>query len=466
VTSNSGCTATGIVIVRVSNLTANAGADKTMNCGETARLDSVITNYKGKGVLRYKWTPSAGLNNDTIANPIATGGSITNYTVTVTAPSGCTASDAIVIHVNPVTLNVGADQTATCGARIQLGVSSTNYTGSGLKYKWTPAIGLSNDTIPNPIASAGNNTYTLTITTPSGCTASDNVAISIIPMNKPSINYVGVNANNKNILVWTKPSTGGISSYNVYKETNVSNSYAKVGIVSVDSATVYVDKDSNPDVQSNKYKISLVDACGNETALSDYHKTMHLSINKGINTIWNLIWEAYEGFSVSTYNIYRGTTPANIQIIGSLSGSNTQFSDYTAPTGYVYYQIEAVSSAATGVKQYISGVKSSVETSYSSRSNVASNKNGMDGLFNLQDISNVISIHPNPASNSIQLVIGDIDIKNMKLRIYNTLGSLVLTNELIQNEQNIDISNLSTGVYLLQVQNDKYSGIQKLIIQK
>ena len=466
VTSKTGCSATGNVTVKVASLTANAGVDKTVKCGETVQLDGVTTNYNGTGVVRYKWSPSAGLNSDTIANPVVTGGGISTYKVTVTAPSGCTASDNVIVTVSPVTLSVGADKTALCGSLVQLGVISNNYTGTGLKYKWTPSTGLSSDTIASPVATASNTTYTLTVTTPSGCTATDDVAISIIPMDKPVLNYVGINAKNKNILVWTKPTTGKVNAFNVYKETNVSNSFTKVGTVAFDSASVFVDTDSKPDVQSNKYKISLLDACGNETALSDYHKTMHLSINKGINTIWNLIWEAYEGYAVSTYNIYRGTTPANIQIIGSLSGSNTQFSDYTAPTGYIYYQIEAVSSASSGVKQQtITGVKSSVQSAYSSRSNVASNTNVLDGLSELKDISNVLSVYPNPATNTIHLAVGGTDLKNMKLNIYNALGTLVLRKELLQNEQEINISNLNHGIYLLEVVSDKYSGIQKLMIQ-
>ena len=467
VASGIGCSATGSVTIKVANLTANAGADKTINCGEKVQLDAVTTNYNGTGVLHYKWTPSVGLSSDTVSNPIVTGGNTTVYQVKVTAPSGCTATDNVNIFALPITLSVGADKTASCGSQVQLGVTSTSYAGTGLKYKWTPSTGLNNDTIANPVAIASNITYTLSATTPSGCTATDQVSIRIIPMDKPVLNYVGINGNNKNILVWTKPTIGKINSYNVYKETNVTNSYTMIGTVSFDAACEFVDNDSKPDVQSNKYKISIKDACDNETTLSDYHKTMHLSINKGINTIWNLIWEAYEGYPVSTYNIYRGTTPENIQIIGSLSGSNTQFSDYTAPSGYVYYQIEATGATASGAKQQtVTGIKSLMETTYSSRSNIATNKSGIDGLSDLKDISNVLSVYPNPATNSIHLVVGEYDLKDMKINIYNTLGTLVLTKESVQPDQKININNLNNGIYLLEVISDKYSGIQKLIIRQ
>jgi hypothetical protein len=466
VSTDTGCSATGYVSVDVINLTANAGVDKTTQCGQTVQLDAVSTNYNGTATLRYKWIPSNGLSNDTIANPKATVNSNTSYTVTVTATSGCTASDVVLVNITPLTVNVGADKTAVCGASVQLGVGVTNYTGTGLKYKWTPSIGLNNDTLANPVTTAGNITYLLTITTPSGCTATDNVAILSTSFEKPVIDFVGINEKNKNILKWNKPTNGKINSFNIYRETNVSNSYLKIGSVPYDSASVFVDTSSNPDVQSNKYKISILDACGSETAMSNYHKTMHLSINKGINTIWNLIWEAYEGFSVSTYNIYRGTTPTNIQIIGSLSGSNTQFSDYTAPAGYVYYQIEAVSSNLASAPTLTQKIPSATDVNYSSRSNIASNNGGENALFQLKDISNEIIISPNPASNKIELVINKNYIQGMKLHIFNLTGSLIIDQDLSENKQFIDLSAFSNGIYILSVTSNKFTGNQRLIIQK
>ena len=407
VNSDSGCSATKNVTVTVNNMTANAGADKSVICGGSVQLDAVTSNYQESAMLRYKWTPAIGLNNDTIAAPIATVNSQTVYTVTVYSPNGCSATDNITINVTPLTLNAGADKSAYCGEPIQLNAPSSNYSGTGtLRYKWTPSIGLSNDTIANPVAAASNIIYTVTITTPSGCPASDNVAISVIPMDKPAINYVGINENNRNILVWTKPISEKIDSFNIYHETNVTNLFAKIGAVAYESASSFEDTSSKPDVQSNKYKISTLDMCGNETALSNQHKTMHLSINKGINTIWNLIWETYEGFPVSTYNIYRGPTKDNIKIIGSLSGSNTQFTDYTAPAGLVHYQIEAISSSgASSILQSKQNIRSEVDLTYSSRSNIATNNSDASGLNRLKDISGMIVMYPNPATNKILLTI-------------------------------------------------------------
>lgn len=460
------CSASDIVRVNVSPLTVAAGTDKSVTCGSTVLLDSVTTNYTGNGKLSYKWSPSIGLDNDTAARPTFKGNSSTIYTVTVTTPLGCIATDNVVVNVNPITVNVGADRSGICGSAIQLGVVSINYKGSGLKYKWSPSIGLSNDTVANPVAIVSTVNYLLTVTTPTGCIASDDVALTVIPMPKPSLKYTAINSDNHNQLYWTKPFNSGIESFNIYKETNVYNVYSKISSVAFSSEATFIDTLSNPDIQSNKYKISIVEQCGGETALSDYHKTLHLSINKGINTIWNLNWEPYEGFTVATYNIYRGTTPADLQIISSMSGSNTQYSDYTAPGGNVYYQIEAVGFGSSFAKSNLSA-QQKTQSVVTSRSNIATNKSDIDGLINLHDISVSFEIFPNPTnSNFVNIKIENKDIKNIQLSIINDIGQVVKSIQLIEDNQQVDISGLNDGLYLMILKTEKMLGRQKLLIQR
>lgn len=449
ITTPTGCSTSDTRLVTVKPVTINAGADKINICGSSVQFDSPTTNYNGTYALRYKWTPSTGLSNDTIARPVCSATSTTNYTVTVTTPSGCTASDNVLVTVNPLTVNAGTDKTTSCGTSVQLDTPTTNYSGTtALRYKWTPSAGLNNDTIAAPTATPSQTTtYTLTITSKNGCTASDAVVVTYISMAKPSINAVTVNAKNKNEISWTK-STGNVASYNVYKESNVSNVYSKLGSVSSGNTAVFVDTTSTPDIMSSKYKVSLVDNCGTETALSDYHKTSHLIMYKPYGNVWMLIWEAYEGFSVSTYNIYRGTSASSMQLLASLSGSNTQYTDMTAAGGYIYYQIEAVSN-----------------NTYTSRTNIATNK-APEGLHDVYDISNLLSIIPNPAKNEIRISTSSFNGDNLQLTVYSTLGQAVKNINNITYNQSIDISDLDNGLYILVVRTDKYSGQQKLIIKK
>jgi hypothetical protein len=449
----------------VSPITVNAGADKAVVCGNTVSL-SATSNYTGSGVLRYKWTPYIGLDNDTIVNPKVIATNDITYTVTVIAPSGCTAADNIKLTISPVTVNAGADKTVICGGSVSLSATS-NYSGTGvLKYKWTPTTGLNNDTIVNPTATVLTNTnYTLTITTPNGCTASDNIAIKIIPMAKPDIGIVGIN-NNNNRVVWNKTVTTGVSSYNIYKETVVSNVYEKVGNVPYDSLSLFIDSQSNPNVKSNKYKLSILDRSGLESPLSNAHKTMHLSINKGLNNSWNLIWEAYEGFTVSTYNIYRGTNTNNLNFLDATSGSSTQYSDIAAPVGDVYYQLEVISPVLVSPTKVLGTLQNSktsdnanlaTQVSYSSsRSNLATNV--LSGINSLENDNSNIIIYPNPVKNEFRI---DFD-GGSTFEILNLMGQIVYVGNL-NNNSIVQASNLSSGIYMIKFKTGKTFEYKKII---
>lgn len=467
VTTPYGCSATSNINVTVASLTANAGTDKTVICGNTTQLN-VTTNYTGTGNLKFKWTPSMGLDNDTIKSPKATIANNINYTVTATTPSGCTATDSIKLTVTPIKANAGADKTVICGGTIQLNNVTTDYTGNGkLRYKWTPATGLNNDTIANPTATVfANTTYTVAVSTPIGCTATDDIVVSIIPMTKPEIGIVGVSNTNKNRVVWNKPTSTGIASYCIYKETTVSDVFEKVGSVSYDSLSVFVDNQSAPDVKSNKYKLSILDRNGLESPQSSAHKTMHLSINKGQNNAWNLIWEPYEGFPVYTYNIYRGTSPNNLNFLDATSGSSTQYSDLTALPGDVYYQLEVITSnliAPTKVpaslqksKDSENSIESSLLSYSSSRSNIASNY--VSGTNELAGKNNLIKIYPNPVKDELK-----IDFEGgSTFEIINLMGQVIYSGDLNKNTL-VQTSSFSSGVYLIRIRSGNFFEYTKMV---
>ena len=419
------------------------------------------TDYSGTGNLKYKWTPSEGLSNDTVQRPTTNINNSRTYNVAVNSSDGLSGSTSVYVDVLSLTANAGKDTSAIYGSNLLLKSVATNYTGTGkLRYKWTPSSGLNNDTIAQPTVTVkANIEYTVTVTAPSGCSASDNIMVRIAPLPKPQIGIVGVSVNNKNRIVWNKTASGIINSYSVYKETTVSNVYEKIGTVPYDSLSVFEDVQSSPEVKSNKYKLSITDQSGLETELSVPHKTMHLSINKGQSNTWNLIWEPYEGFTVATYNIYRGTSPGSLNFLDAVSGSSTQYSDLDASTAKVYYQLEVISPQLVNPSK-ISGLKkvnNSVMISYnSSRSNIASDIS--DGL-NETNKELTVKLYPNPAKD--HFIISGANITSAE--IMNLTGQVVL--KPILNSTNIvDISNFPTGSYLVKIKQGNsfiYSRIVK-----
>jgi photosystem II stability/assembly factor-like uncharacterized protein len=444
VMTSNGCTAIDSVTVSVNPLTADAESNKTIICGGTAQLNNVTSNYTGTGTLSYNWVPATGLNYDTIPNPTATVTNNSTYFVTVTTPNGCTAVDSVNVLVNPLIIT-GTNGTIICGNSTTLN-TTTNYTGTDtLTYAWSPSIGLSDSTAANPyVTLTSNQTYTVTVTTVNGCSATDDVNATLIPMNAPEICIVGVDSTNKNLIVWNKPGSLAIDSFYIYRETNITNVYQKIGAVNYDNLSLFVDVNSFPDVQSNKYKISIKDDCGLESARSAYHKTMHLAINQGTGNTWNLIWEAYEGFTVSTYNVYRGTVPDSLQLIGTSSGSNTQYSDFSAPSGYVYYQVEVVSSNFCNPSKSYN----------SSRSNVATNN--PNGIIENSNASDLFSIYPNPVTANLQIQT-NLQIKNIE--ITDIAGRLLYTT----TSKIIDCSDFAKGVYFIKIETVNGIAVKKFV---
>jgi gliding motility-associated-like protein len=75
--------------------------------------------------------------------------------------------------------NAGSDRVIIAGDQIQL-----QGTGSaGSTYLWTPAGSINSGatTLTPTVAPLQTTTYTLTVTTPLGCTASDNTTVTVVP---------------------------------------------------------------------------------------------------------------------------------------------------------------------------------------------------------------------------------------------------------------------------------------------
>lgn len=85
------------------------------------------------------------------------------------------------------------------------------------------------------------------------------------------------------------------------------------------------------------------------------------------------------------------------------------------------------------------------------------------GLQSKQNIEG-LSIYPNPVNNGKQYI--NITSKNnftKKIEIFNALGKQILSAVLIGKELNI--SKLSTGVYILKITEKNVSETRKLVIK-
>ena len=94
-------------------------------------------------------------------------------------PSQGTDPVAAIIYNNVASADAGSDQSICLGQSIGIGSSPS----IGFTYSWSPATGLSSSTISNPVASpSSTTTYTLTVTSCSGATATDQVIVTVKPL--------------------------------------------------------------------------------------------------------------------------------------------------------------------------------------------------------------------------------------------------------------------------------------------
>lgn len=78
----------------------------------------------------------------------------------------------------------------------------------------------------------------------------------------------------------------------------------------------------------------------------------------------------------------------------------------------------------------------------------------------------MFSMWPNPASDIVNLNINNSDNRKLKLNIYNVMGTLVQSEILKNNKQEITIGDLSNGVYIVVLNCKDFIVNKKLIIQK
>ena len=175
------------------------------SCTDTSAI--AIVNAKPNPTVSYTadtacigstttFVPTASVTNGTIQNYLWDFGDYTSFTssiatatvthtysdtgtyivaFTVTAEGGCNATFTNTIAVTGAP-NISITTSPATGT---FGGTSLNASG-GVSYSWLPAEGLNNTSIANPTASPlVTTTYTLTVTSINGCTATDTVTITV-----------------------------------------------------------------------------------------------------------------------------------------------------------------------------------------------------------------------------------------------------------------------------------------------
>ncbi|MDX2287147.1 MAG: gliding motility-associated C-terminal domain-containing protein [Bacteroidia bacterium] len=147
-------------------------------CPSSQPTIPLLASTTGPGT--FSWSPSAGLSNPAIPNPVASVLDSASYLVTYDGPGTCSIVEPVLL-IPEAAVNIDADTARIClGDTVQL---STVFTVTGppvpFAYTWDPPFGLDNPFGPSPKASpASTGYYVVTVSTLS-CSVTDSVLIIV-----------------------------------------------------------------------------------------------------------------------------------------------------------------------------------------------------------------------------------------------------------------------------------------------
>jgi|GEM_PF-3057895 len=408
VSLGSGCTAGDSIIVQAFSLPLVALQNDTSICANnTLQLIAPAT----PDGYTYQWFPTDGLSGDDIQNPIALVTSDIVYHLTITNNHNCSATDSIAIEALSLpTLTMQAD-TAVC----ELDVFQLN-APAGYVYQWTPSEGLLDSTEQNPTALITEDiTYHLTITDDNNCSAND--SISITSLSLPVI----VLANDTSICIG--------ECITLFAQQNVESILWLPSAV-LDNATSFTPQ-----------------ACINET-------TTFIAAGQGEN-----------GCVASAEVVITVNALPSVPVITFESGTLTS----TEAFAYQWYLDGEPIDGAQGISHnvIVDGDYHVEVLDENGCSNVSATMNVIISSVDGVDMTSVVRVFPNPASNQITIVIDSKHSKPSSIQLIDMLGNVVYRHEKDVRETNIIQTNdLANGVYHLMITTNGVIELVKLVVAK
>ncbi|MEI7918764.1 MAG: T9SS type A sorting domain-containing protein [bacterium] len=388
-------------------------------CGiETKLLDA--GNVNQYGFNHYVWTPGGATTQTlTVSNP-------GTYTGTVINLCGTVNRSIQIWKFNNSKPNLGPDITACQNANVVLN-PGTGYSN----VVWYPS---------GAIGATYSPTYSgdVVVTTTNisdGCVDKDTVNVFFVAPSTQDIALVTIDTSNGNNRVTWTPSLGNGSSIKIYRESTT-NVYDLVGQAAY-LAGSFTDN-INSRNQAWRYKISVVDTCGNEGALSSYVQSIHSWVTPTVGGGYTLQWTPYITGSktISAYNIYYGNTLGQLNYLTYVSGNVTVYS----LSGFAdsVYVVGADLGAKTASEDALSN--------WVSQSDAVGISTYSQAQITIKQNENIITI----TSDAIIL----------SVTVYDLLGQAI-----VPTTKSSTVTIPTEGIFLVSVMTEKGKITKKVIIQ-
>ena len=465
-----GCDSIVTINLTVNPLPAvNAGLDISVCSGFTATL-------AGSGATSYTW--NNGISNNVAFTPTTTG----TYTVTGTDANGCINTDQAVVTVLALPIvNAGPDVTTCQGQNVTLSAYTVGTTPTWSSnvingFAFTPTV--------------GSTVYTVSTTNTVGCSATDAVTVNVTPAptvvlsadqsvctGTPAIftasvtngsqgtwstdGFGTITPNTANTSVYYTPSANDAAMVHIY--------YATLAFCGSASDTAMVTVKQTPVVNAGA---DLSVCSGSSATLTASGADTYVWTNAAVNG------QSFVPTATTTYTV-TGTnangcsaTDAATVTVNAMPNAVATASDalniHATPVFGAEYQwincannqvIPGATSDSYAAK--VNGSYAVVVTNASGCSDTSAcviiNTVGLDNVL----AENSVTLYPNPTTGNLFVQMNAIETINAI--VYDAQGKLIATINNLKNGSIIDLTSVETGIYMIHLNAENASMIQRVI---
>jgi len=261
---------------------------------------------------------------------------------------------------------------------------------------------------------------------------------------------VSVDSTGSILVIWEKTAEVGTQSFNIYRE-NDTNAWDFVANIPMNRLSVFEDWNADPRLRSQRYKISCVDTCGNESGQSFYHNTLLLTSTYGdLTDDVRLMWNQYESVEYVEYIIYSGPWPDQMKEVARVP-KDVQTYVFENVLDTLYFQIAIELPAECSPE---ADLKAGTGPYTHSLSNLDDNRKLITQVSGPESIVE-IRAYPNPFRDMCKIEFSNPGQSEYQLSIYNLEGKKVREIRQITNSEIIlTRGDLKTGFYVFELRGE------------
>ncbi len=468
--TNNGCTTTSSVTINQSPAVTLSSTSANTTCGNTNGSASV-TVLTGNGPLIYAWNSgeaTAGITNKPAGN----------YTVTVTAAGGCTATQSFTIApstgitVTPTTTNANCNQNDGTASVNAVG-GNGNYT-----YQWSNNLGSNNS-----VSGVATGNYTVVVSDGT-CSTTQAVAVGQNTSMTSAINGTPAGCINLNSGTINLNVSGGTPGYS-YSWSNgdttqnisglsagpytvtitdgsgciITNNY-NVAAPNTPTGSVDVIDESCKDVEDGSINLTVTGGTGPYTYLWNTNDTTQNINNLAGGTYTVTITDA-AGCTTTQSPIVAPGIEFPITITQS---GDTLFA--SAAPNYLWYLNGQPIFTATGQTYIVTQSGTYTVSTNVDKCKFGSNQIVITGIDEFTNFA-TINVFPNPASDNITVSIQLKTPQKVVLTLVDVLGRKVSTtaNDTKANtfQFNLSVKEIGAGIYFLNISTENESKSVKVV---